>query len=176
MRDMEKLLGADLLWRVRRGRILLKGRWIHFPLKPVDLLLRLPPSFALSIVRDIALKPLLRQRGGEETFESILRRAWARRSARSFTSPTHGSSGASSRKTWPRRLLAVGFRAVRSARSSRRLPARFRVSSPRPREGSTTRAAGTARSPNATPRPPRRSGLNTLCRHVSAPSRPRGAE
>ena len=44
MRDMEKLLGDDLLWRVRHGRILLKGRWIHFPLKPVDLLLRLPPG------------------------------------------------------------------------------------------------------------------------------------
>ena len=57
MHDMEKLLGEDLLWRVATRRILLKGRWIHFPLKPVDLLLRLPPSFALSIVKDLALKP-----------------------------------------------------------------------------------------------------------------------
>ena len=69
MRDMEKLLGEDLLWRVRHGRILLKGRWIHFPLKPVDLLLRLPPSFALSIVKDLALKPFKRHAGGEDTFE-----------------------------------------------------------------------------------------------------------
>jgi protoporphyrinogen oxidase len=75
MRDMEKLLGDDLLWRVRHGRILLKGRWIHFPLKPVDLLLRLPPRFALSIVRDLARKLLTRPSGGEDTFESILRRS-----------------------------------------------------------------------------------------------------
>jgi protoporphyrinogen oxidase len=73
MRDMEALLGDDLLWRVRHGRILLKGRWIHFPLKPVDLLLRLPPAFALSIVRDMALKSFRRPAGGEDTFETILR-------------------------------------------------------------------------------------------------------
>jgi protoporphyrinogen oxidase len=73
MRDMEMLLGDDLLWRVRHGRILLKGRWIHFPLKPVDLLLRVPPSFALSIARDILSKPFRRSPAGAETFETILR-------------------------------------------------------------------------------------------------------
>jgi protoporphyrinogen oxidase len=75
MRDLESLLGEDLLWRVRHGRILLKGRWIHFPLKPVDLLLRLPPRFALSIVGDLAGKLARRRVSGEETFESILRRS-----------------------------------------------------------------------------------------------------
>jgi len=75
MRDMEALLGDDLLWRVRHGRILLKGRWIHFPLKPVDLLLRLPPGFALSIVRDLAKKLVARPAAGEDTFETILRRS-----------------------------------------------------------------------------------------------------
>jgi len=75
MRDIEALLGEDLLWRVRHGRILLKGRWIHFPLKPVDLLLRLPPSFVLSIVRDLAGKLVARPSGGEETFETVLRRS-----------------------------------------------------------------------------------------------------
>jgi protoporphyrinogen oxidase len=75
MRDMEALLGDDLLWRVRHGRILLKGRWIHFPLKPLDLLLRLPPSFALSIARDLAGKLVTRPAGGEDTFETVLRRS-----------------------------------------------------------------------------------------------------
>ncbi len=75
MRDLEALLGDDLLWRVRHGRILLKGRWIHFPLKPVDLLLRLPPSFALSIARDLAAKLVTRRTGGEDTFETVLRRS-----------------------------------------------------------------------------------------------------
>ena len=55
------------------GVFLLKGRWIHFPLKPVDLLLRLPPGFALSIARDMALKPFRRRATGEDTFETILR-------------------------------------------------------------------------------------------------------
>jgi protoporphyrinogen oxidase len=75
MRDMEALLGDDLLWRVRHGRILLKGRWIHFPLKPVDLLLRLPPGFALAIARDLARKLVSRATAGEDTFESVLRRS-----------------------------------------------------------------------------------------------------
>jgi protoporphyrinogen oxidase len=75
MRDMHALLGDDLLWRVRHGRILLQGRWIHFPLKPVDLLLRVPPRFALSIVRDLAGKLIHRRSQGEDTFETILRRS-----------------------------------------------------------------------------------------------------
>jgi protoporphyrinogen oxidase len=75
MRDIRALLGDDLLWRVRHGRILLKGRWIHFPLKPLDLLARVPRGFALSIVRDLAGKLVTRPPGGEETFETILRRS-----------------------------------------------------------------------------------------------------
>jgi protoporphyrinogen oxidase len=75
MRDLEALLGEDLLWRVRHGRILLKKRWIHFPLKPVDLILRLPPRFAMSIVGDLAGKLVRRAAGGEETFESVLKRS-----------------------------------------------------------------------------------------------------
>ncbi len=75
MRDMEALFGNDLLWRVRHGRILLKRRWIHFPLKPVDLLLRLPPSFALSIIGDLAGKLVRHPAGVEETFETVLRRS-----------------------------------------------------------------------------------------------------
>jgi len=51
--DIRGLLGEDLLDRPRHGRILLQGRWIHFPLKPIDLLLRLPPVFSLRVARDI---------------------------------------------------------------------------------------------------------------------------
>ena len=49
--DLRALLGDDLMLRVRHGRILLRGRWIHFPLKPLDLLLRLPKGFALGVLR-----------------------------------------------------------------------------------------------------------------------------
>jgi protoporphyrinogen oxidase len=67
-------LGDDLLWRPRHGRILLKQRWIHFPLKPLDLVARLPKRFAAALLLDALAKPLRRQREGEETFESVLRR------------------------------------------------------------------------------------------------------
>ncbi|PYX90989.1 MAG: amine oxidase, partial [Acidobacteria bacterium] len=34
LRDLQGLLGEDLLLRPRHGRIRLRGRWIHFPLRP----------------------------------------------------------------------------------------------------------------------------------------------
>ena len=50
MQDLRELLGEDLLYQKRHGRILLQGQWIHFPLKPVDLLFGLPKSFALRVL------------------------------------------------------------------------------------------------------------------------------
>ncbi len=73
--DIRALLGDDLLDRPRHGRINLRGRWIHFPLKPVDLLLRLDPGFAAGVARDAAGK-LLRSNGtgdiAKESFASVL--------------------------------------------------------------------------------------------------------
>lgn len=70
---IEQAVGRDLLWRPRHGRILLKRRWIHFPLKPVDLLLKLPKPFTLALARDAVLKPL-RRIVGEPTFANVLRK------------------------------------------------------------------------------------------------------
>src|SRR5439155_876106 len=58
--DIRSLLGADLLDRPRHGRIRLRGRWIHFPLKPLDLALRLPPAFALGTAGDLVARLLPR--------------------------------------------------------------------------------------------------------------------
>lgn len=69
---LEGLLGDDLLVRRRHGRILLEGRWIAFPLRLVDLLLRLPPSFALGVAGDLARRLLPRRRSAEESFASVL--------------------------------------------------------------------------------------------------------
>lgn len=72
--DLKSLLGSDLLDRPRHGRIRLQGRWIHFPLKPQDLALRLPISFRAGIAFD-ALSKVLRFRNnanGRETFSSVL--------------------------------------------------------------------------------------------------------
>jgi protoporphyrinogen oxidase len=71
--DIQRLLGEDLLDRPRHGRIRLMGRWVHFPLAPLDLLLHCDRSFALGSLSDALLKPF---RGGTtepETFESVLR-------------------------------------------------------------------------------------------------------
>lgn len=69
--DIRTLLDGDLLDRPRHGRIRLRGRWIHFPLKPADLLLRLDPGFAAGTLRDMAMKRLRRQEEGD-TFGSVL--------------------------------------------------------------------------------------------------------
>lgn len=87
LRDLRELLGDDLLDRPRHGRIRLQGRWIHFPLKPVDLLLRLPPKFALGVAADIARKILPRGASSEETFASILERGLGRTICQEFYFP-----------------------------------------------------------------------------------------
>lgn len=74
--DIRGMLGDDLLDRPRHGRIRLRGRWIHFPLKPLDLLLRLDPGFGVGTVRDMLAKAVRRQPsppgGSGESFASVL--------------------------------------------------------------------------------------------------------
>ncbi|MEP7338145.1 MAG: FAD-dependent oxidoreductase, partial [Acidobacteriota bacterium] len=95
MRDIRALLGDDLLDRPRHGRIRLRGRWIHFPPKPVDLALRLPPSFAAGVLADSLRKLLSRASTNSkaETFASILEAGLGRTICRDFYFPY-------SRKIW----------------------------------------------------------------------------
>jgi protoporphyrinogen oxidase len=71
MADIQSLLGPDLRRRPRHGRIRLRGRWIHFPLKPQDLLLRLDPGFALGTLRDMVAKPFRAGPAGD-SFADVL--------------------------------------------------------------------------------------------------------
>jgi protoporphyrinogen oxidase len=87
MEDLRRLLGKDLLFQTRHGRILLLGHWIHFPLKPMDLLLRLPKSFALRVCGDMARKVVLRRNSGPETFATVLERGLGRTICREFYFP-----------------------------------------------------------------------------------------
>ena len=77
LRDIQELLGGDLLLRPRRGRIRLRGKWIHFPLKPVDLFLRLDRGFAAGVMRDMVARRLTGGTNGgalpPESFASVLR-------------------------------------------------------------------------------------------------------
>ncbi len=70
--DVKVLLGPDLLLQPRHGRIRLGGRWIHFPLKLQDALLRLPPAFAASLIADMALKRFRRKSPGPRSFSTVL--------------------------------------------------------------------------------------------------------
>lgn len=71
---IRNLLGDDLLTRPRHGRIRLMGRWIHFPLRPVDLLLRCNPRFSFGVALDLVKKVLpSASASGEETFASVLK-------------------------------------------------------------------------------------------------------
>lgn len=85
--ELRALLDADLLDRPRHGRILLEKRWIHFPLKPVDLLLRLPKSFAFGVGADMIRKRFVRGSTGPETFASVLERSLGRTICREFYFP-----------------------------------------------------------------------------------------
>ncbi len=71
--DIKGLMGEELLDRPRHGRIRLRGRWIHFPLKPVDLLLRANKAFAAGTVLDM-LTAFRRSRppSDGDTFASVL--------------------------------------------------------------------------------------------------------
>jgi protoporphyrinogen oxidase len=68
--DIKRMLGEELLDRPRHGRILLRGRWLHFPLRPQDLIVHAPPSFLAGVARD-ALSKSSRSRDGE-TFAAVL--------------------------------------------------------------------------------------------------------
>lgn len=119
LRDIRQLLGDDLLDRPRHGRIRLRGRWIHFPLKPLDLALRLPPSFALGMAIDLA-RNLTRIRDrdtalspSEESFASVLQAGLGATLCRDFYFPY-------ARKIWglnPEELSATQARRRVSAHS-----------------------------------------------------------
>jgi protoporphyrinogen oxidase len=87
MADIQEALGDDLLWRPRHGRILLRGKWIHFPLKPADLLLHLPVSFQTSLALDMARKLWPRPPQREPTFATVLERGLGRTMSESFYFP-----------------------------------------------------------------------------------------
>ncbi len=71
--DVRGLLGDELLDRPRHGRIRLLEKWIHFPLEPLDLFLRLDRGFAAGSLRDLIAKHLPGGPDQGDTFASVLR-------------------------------------------------------------------------------------------------------
>jgi protoporphyrinogen oxidase len=87
LNNLRALLGEDLLDRPRHGRIRLQGRWIHFPLRPGDLLLRLPKKFAAGVTLDVLRKQLGSPNGHVESFASVLEHSLGRTICREFYFP-----------------------------------------------------------------------------------------
>ncbi len=87
---VKELLGDDLLARPRHGRIRLLGRWIHFPLRPVDLAVHAHPRFTGGVLADVIAKPITRSAArtpDTETFASVLERGLGRTICREFYFP-----------------------------------------------------------------------------------------
>lgn len=72
LEDIRSFLGAKLLDRPRHGRIRLSGRWLHFPLKPLDLARNLPAPFLFGLGMDAATK--FARRGEGDTYAAVLHR------------------------------------------------------------------------------------------------------
>jgi protoporphyrinogen oxidase len=70
--DIHALLGDDLRHRVRHGRIRLRGKWLHFPIKATDLMLHLDKRFAFGMAFDMLRKAVMPRRDEGETFASVL--------------------------------------------------------------------------------------------------------
>jgi protoporphyrinogen oxidase len=103
--DIQRLLGPDLAHRERHGRIRLRGRWIHVPLKATDLLLRLDRRFALGAAADMARRVLPGRRDEGDTFASVLQANLGGTICRDFYFPY-------ARKLWgePEELSAIQAR------------------------------------------------------------------
>lgn len=86
--DLKELLGDDLLDRPRHGRIRLQGRWIHFPLKPQDLMLNLPFSFSSGVAVDTFRKLIPHKNGnGQPDFATVLEKGLGKTICRDFYFP-----------------------------------------------------------------------------------------
>ncbi len=82
---IEELLGPDLQWRERNGRLRLGDRWVAFPLRPVDLVTSVPPGFALAAAWDVATGPLRQPR--TDSYAEVVRAGLGPAALRHFHGP-----------------------------------------------------------------------------------------
>ena len=105
LQDIRSLLGEDLLDRPRHGRIRLRDRWIHFPLKPLNLVTRLPVGFSLGVASDMVRKMARTSNNphDNQSFAAVMEHGLGRTISRDFYFPY-------ARKMWglePDELSAV---------------------------------------------------------------------
>ncbi|MGL4173492.1 MAG: protoporphyrinogen/coproporphyrinogen oxidase [Actinomycetota bacterium] len=69
--DLRQLLGTDLQRRVRTSRVRVAGRWVGFPLRPQEVMTKLPRRLAAKATRDAFLT--MTRRGQRHSYEEVLR-------------------------------------------------------------------------------------------------------
>ena len=85
--EIKGMLGNDLLRRPRNGRIRLLGRFVKFPLSPLDAAVHLPPQFILGVLRDSLVKPFQKEKKTAETFKAVLMEGLGKTICRRFYFP-----------------------------------------------------------------------------------------
>ena len=87
--DLKALLGDELMERPRHGRIRLHNRWIHFPLNPIDLAIKLPFSFSISTAIDLVRNNIgVRQKNSDiKSFATVLEKGLGKTICREFYFP-----------------------------------------------------------------------------------------
>ena len=84
--DLHRLLAGDLLDRPRYGRIRLMGRFVQFPLKPFELLRKLPLSFVSGFLFDSLAQPFV-QIHEPKSFSDVLKNGLGKTICDSFYFP-----------------------------------------------------------------------------------------
>ena len=121
LKDIANLLDGDLGHRDRHGRIRLRGKWLHFPLKPLDLLLRLDRGFAAGAGFDMLRRLAPMSSPQPATFASVLQANLGKTICEQFYFPY-------ARKIWgrePEELSAIQARKRVTAGTFRKLIARL---------------------------------------------------
>jgi len=72
--DLTGLLGDDLQLRQRNGRLRIGDAWVGFPLRPAELVRRLPPALLARMVYDAATAPARRRSTPPASYADALRR------------------------------------------------------------------------------------------------------
>jgi protoporphyrinogen oxidase len=125
--DLRRLLGDDLQTRPRHGRIRLQGRWLRFPLNPVDIVRNAPRRFAAGVVADTVTGPLRRPKA--DTFDEVVRAGLGPTVAEEFyrpyirklwgVDPSELSGELARRRVSARSSADLVKRVLRSTRASR---------------------------------------------------------
>ena len=72
--DLQLMLGDDLLLRKRRGRIRLQGRWLDFPLRPLNMIKKMPKHMAFGLLFHLLFSKFRKKPTENSSFADVMMR------------------------------------------------------------------------------------------------------